>query len=309
MRRGYVPAVPRSSVAPWARALRRAAVALPLLAACRAPLDGCTIAAERVALPEAVRETSGAAWSRTQPGRWWTVADESSPPSVFAFDAAGRAVARVRVAGATVRDWEDLAAGPCGADAGGGDCLYIADIGDNHGAHGDVIVWRIPEPRPGDTVSAPAVRLSARHPDGPRDAEAFVVLPGADGRPDGLVITKGRRTPIDLYAMPLRTDTVPTLVRGRRLAPQPRSGLDRVTGAGASPDGQWVAVRTYAELALYRRDALLAGGAPARRIALGALREAQGEAVAITDDGMVLLTSEGSPARASVLRCALPAAR
>lgn len=270
------------------------------LVACHAPPTGCTIEAARVELPGSVRESSGAAWSRARPGTWWTINDDGAP-ALFAFDSTGRRVARVRVAGATNRDWEDLAIAPCG-DAPG-DCLWIADIGDNDAVHGDVVLYRVPEPAAGDTITAPAVRVVARYADGPRDAEAFAVVPGVDGRPELLVISKGRRTPITLYATPWRTDTALVLRPVRTLAAQPDDGVDRVTGAGASPDGRWVAVRSYGTLAIWARDSLRGTGGPSLRASLGALRESQGEAVALSGDGRVLVTSEGDPARFSVLRC------
>mgnify|MGYP002783543850 CR=1 FL=1 len=295
--------VPPSSFRP---SVRVAIVACMLASACRAPLPGCTITLDRAPLPDAVHESSGAAWSRTRPGTWWTVSDEGPVPMLHAFDTTGAALARVRVENAAVRDWEDLAAGPC--TSGAGDCLYIADIGDNDAVRQTITIYEVREPAPGDSVSAPARRIDTRIPNGPRDAEAFTVLPAADGTLDVVLVSKGRRSPIDLYTGTLRADTPLVLVQRHRLASQPHSGLDRVTGAGASPDGAWIAVRTYAALSIYRRDSLLAAGTPTQRIPLGALREQQGEAVAMGGDGRILVTSEGSPARASVLRCPLPPA-
>ena len=78
-----------------------------------------------------------------------------------------------------------------------------------------------------------------------------------------------------------------------------------MTGAGATPDGRWVAVRTYETLEVYRREALLAGGAPAVRTSLRSLDEPQGEAVAVTAEGRVLLTTEGDRPRLTLLSCRL----
>lgn len=251
------------------------------------PLTGCTRAVGGVELPREVGETSGAAWSRTRPGVWWTLNDSGNPPELFAFDSAGRRLGTVRVAGAENRDWEDLAAGPC---AGGtGDCLYVAEIGDNGAEFDAVTLYRVPEPAPADTVTAPAERFTARYPGGARDAEAVFVLP--DG--GAYVVTKGRRTAVELYRFPLDSAGTAQLQPVRVLAPVPHSSRDRVTGAGASPDGRWIAVRTYETLEIYRREALLGGGAPTIRTSLKSLREPQGEAVAVRDDGRVLLTTEG----------------
>jgi len=132
--------------------------------------------------------------------------------------------------------------------------------------------------------------------------------------PDGSVyiITKGIRHPIRLYRWPTPLDTasIPTMQLVRELAPRPSQTGDRVTGASASPDGRWVAVRTYATIAFYRTADLLGSGAPAAQMDLTPLSEPQGEALSLANDGSVVLTSEGPgkhiPGTVSRLSCALP---
>jgi hypothetical protein len=269
----------------------------------------CRIEQREITLPEGMGETSGLARSRRTPGVFWTHNDSGGDPELFAFDAAGRLQGRVMVAGAEMRDWEDAAAGPCGG--GSGDCLYVGDIGNNTGRKAELIVWRLPEPAPADTTSAPAERFTARFPDQERrpDAEAMFVLP--DGQL--YLITKGtRRDPVELYRWPtpLVVGRTATLERVRRLAPPPRQPGDEVTGASASPDGRWVAVRTYSTLVFYRAAELAAAGEPALSFDLLPLGESQGEAVALDADGAVMLTSEGGgnhiPGTASRLTCSLP---
>ena len=267
------------------------------------PLAGCTLTA-KAGLPRALRETSGAAWSRRAPGAWWSLNDSGNEPVLFLLDSAGRRLTSVRVRGAENRDWEDMAAGPCAG--GAGDCLYAADVGDNDAVREHVTVYRVPEPAAGDTGTAPAERFRGRYPDGPADAEAFFVLP--DG--GAYVVTKGSPGPIALYRFPLDTAGVATLERVRVLdAAARRTSPGHVTGAGASPDGRWVALRTYSGLALYRREALLGSGAPAVRTSVESLGETQGEAVAVDDRGRVLLTSERRDGKGPGLRllsCPLP---
>ena len=274
-----------------------------------AQAGACRIEVREIPLPEGVGETSGLARSRRTPGVFWTHNDSGGDPELFAFDAAGRLQGRVMVAGAEMRDWEDAAAGPCGG--GSGDCLYVGDIGNNTGRKAELVVWRIPEPAPADTVSAPAERFTARFPGQERrpDAEAMFVLP------DGslYLITKGtRRDPVELYRWPtpLVVGQVATLERVRRLAPPPRQPGDEVTGASASPDGRWVAVRTYSTLAFYRAAELAVAAEPALSFDLLPLGEAQGEAVALDSAGAVMLTSEGGghhiPGTGSRLTCTLP---
>src|SRR5437660_5290761 len=82
---------------------------------------------EAISLLQELPEASGLAASRRTPGVLWSHND-SGEPVVFALTPAGAVKGRVRVTGARVKDWEDIAVGPCPQST----CLYIADIGDNN---------------------------------------------------------------------------------------------------------------------------------------------------------------------------------
>jgi hypothetical protein len=210
---------------------------------------------------------------------------------VYALDSSGRQHGSVHVTGATVDDWEDITAGPCP----GGSCLYIADIGDNNAARRAITVYRVPEPQPEDAKSAPAEALVARYPDGARDAEALFVT--SDARI--FIITK--ENPAALYRFPAGGTTPVTMEKVANLP------MRRVTDADVSPDGNWVAVRSNAEVAFYRTADLSAGKANGVVVSLAPLKEPQGEGVALADDGTLYLASEGSGGgRFSVMRCTLP---
>jgi len=245
----------------------------------------CRVVTKETPLPPPVGESSGLAASRKQPGVFWTHNDSGGDPAVYGVNLAGERVASVRVKDAQNQDWEDMAVGPC---PGGGDCLYLADTG-NNGGRREISLYRVPEPEPGARETKDAKRFRARFPQGSPDAEALFVLP------DGAVylVTKGNQGPVELYRWPLQEKGDARLQLLHRLAPRPEQLGDRVTGASASPDGQWVAIRTYSTLALYRTPELLAGGGPAYTTDLSILGEAQGEAVALGDDGTVMLTTEG----------------
>jgi hypothetical protein len=264
----------------------------------------CRITRRDVGMPADVTETSGAAFDPVDPEVFWTHNDSGNEPVLYAIGSDGRARGTLQVEGASNQDWEDLAVGPCE----GGQCAYIADIGSAGRRKNDpVALYRVALPPVDQAATARADRFEARFPGGGQDAEALFVLP------DGsiYVIGKGQKEPIELYRWPTPLQPGPVdLVRVRELAPEPEQPGDRVTGAGASRDGRWVALRSYGRLALYRTAELLGTGRPEFAMDLTAVGEPQGEAVAIDSDGTVLLTSEGGqrtvPGRATFLQCTLP---
>lgn len=268
-----------------------------------APGQTCRIARQSVALPADVSESSGVAFDPRAEGVFWTHGDSGADPVIFAFAADGRPAAQVVVAGARNRDWEDVAAGPCP----GGDCLYLGDIGNNTSRDREAVLYRVPLPALGDSTTRLAEQFRARFPGGGRDAEAmFVTVDGGV-----YIINKGQHDQIELWRWPTPLQPGPVdLVRVRTLAPEPGSPAEAVTGAGASQDGRWVAVRTYSRLLLYRTADLLGSGQPAFSMDLIPLGEPQGEGVAMRADGTVLLTSEsgghGLAAQAAWLQCPLP---
>ena len=285
---------------------RRAQAAAPVVAALpnRPAADSslCRVDAAGIALPETVHESSGVAVGA---GVLWTHND-SGEPRLFALGTDGAQRGSVRVTGAAVQDWEDLAAGPCP----GGRCLFVGDVGDNQAARPRITIYRVPQPAPGDAATRPAEAFHATYPDGPQDAEAIFVTP--DGRV--YVVSKGETGAVAVYRFPepMTAGSVARLERLRQLAPAGIKRGDRITGASASADGRWVVLRTLRALSFYRaRDLAAAGGGAPLGFDLKALDEAQGEAVAFGEGGVVYLTSEGgkksNPAKLSRLTCNLPA--
>ncbi len=269
-----------------------------------APRDSslCRVDAAGVALPETVHESSGLAAGG---GVLWTHND-SGDPRLFAVGTDGAARGSVQVTGAAVQDWEDIAAGPCP----GGRCLFIGDIGDNQAARPRITIYRVPQPAPGDAATPPAQAFHATYPDGPQDAEAIFVTPS--GRV--YVVSKGETGAVAVYRFPesMVPGSVARLERVRELAPAGIKRSERITGASASADGQWVVLRTLRALSFYRaRDLAAATGGEPLRFDLQPLNEAQGEAVAFGDGRTLYLSSEGgkksNPAKLSRLACSLPA--
>jgi len=251
--------------------------------------ESCSLTGQLVSLPE-VSEASGLALSRSNPDLLWT--HEDSSPVLYALDIVGRLKGRVTLNQAPIEDFEDLATGPCGG-SGGGDktCLYIGDIGDNRARRDHITVYRVPEPLATDRETAPAEAFHATYPEGPQDAEALFV---AEGRI--YVVTKGSHTPITLYRFPepLRAGTTVRLEPVVVLFQDDPSRQDRVTGAGVSPDGRWVALRTHNAVLFYEAAPLLKG-TPKKPLSYDVswLRESQAEGVAVGNEGGLFLISEG----------------
>jgi hypothetical protein len=238
-----------------------------------------------------LNESSGLAASRNYPGVFWTHNDGEGGPYLYAFGRAGKPRARVRITGAKVYDWEDLAIGP-------DNHLYIGDIGDNDRRRKHIVVYRVQEPAPGATVSQAAQVIAMRYPDGPHDAEALLVHPKTG---DIHIITKarGNDTQTRVYRAPAKAKPPVMLKFVADIEFPNQSALTllvgRVTGGSISPDGKRVVLCDYfrayeADVPQHNFDAVW--NQRWRPLDIG--KRAQGEAICYRQDGnAVLATSEG----------------
>jgi hypothetical protein len=234
--------------------------------------------------------------SLAHPGVLWTHNDAGSV--LFAADADGNVLARFPVEPRLV-DWEDIALAPC---PGGGSCLYMADLGDNYEERKSLKILRVAEPDPagvetsgpGHTAREPlqADVFPVLLPDGPRDIEAMLVLPGERI----LAVTKGRNDPVTVYRYPgpLRPDTV-TLEEVQRLTPGPRILPRQVTGGAVFPDRRLAVLRTYESLRFYEVQADTLVPLEDGLVNLRPLAEPQGEGVGLGLGDEMFLASESGP--------------
>ena len=292
--------------------------------------QGASCQVAKRSLPLAgIAEASGVAASRRTAGLLWSHND-SGEPMLFAVSADGGVKGSIRVTGAQGGDWEAVAVGRCPQ----GSCVYIGDIGDNGGKRKDVTIYRVPEPAAAAKETATAESMRATYPDGPQDAEAMFVLPGGAV----YIVTKGESGPVALYRLPqFRSGASAQLARvatvldanadegkgGRKgkgkngkgkKSDNGNSGVpnsQKVTDAGASPDGRWIALRTHDAITFFAASELTAGKVrEAFRYDVSGLGEAQGEGVALGANGVVWLTSEGGgkakPGTLARLSCKLP---
>lgn len=257
-----------------------------------------------------IDEISGLAASRRRDGLFWAHNDSGNPNSIFALTPAGAVVAEFAVAGVRNIDWEDIAS----FELDGRPWLLIADIGDNGGLRPTIHLVLIPEPDlstdRGGTV-APEWVLTARWPDGPRDAESVAV----DPKSRTIYLLAKRRVPAQLFALPLEPPASPDEVRTARqigivpgipqpsqeeIAASPVIGrwLGQPTGMDRRADGSFVVI-TYRDAYLFRArpgdDAAATLGRMPVRLGLPPLPQA--EAVAFSRDGRsVYAATEKLPA-------------
>lgn len=255
---------------------------------------------ETVADPTLV-EASGLVASREHPGVLWALNDSGGPAAVVAVPTGEAAPVTATggwtLAGATNRDWEDLAIGP--AADGDGDLLYAADIGDNLGQWSEIVVYRFAEPDPaaGPHPVDEVDTLTFTYPDGAHDAETLLVDPVTG---DLLVVAKEFTLGgVGLYQ---GSATLPAGATAQleRVGEIDLAGVGQLaTGGDISDDGSVVAIRTYSAVGLWWRrpgttvaEALLAGSpceAPVEE-------EPQGETVALLPGGLGYVTISEGPA-------------
>lgn len=233
----------------------------------------------RTMLLREVPEASGLAVSRRHPGIIWSHNDSGNRTELFAVDAAGTLRGRVRVP-ITTRDWEDISAARCP----GGNCLYIADIGDNRLRRRNIQIYRVPEPALDAAQTGAPEAFNATYADGPHNAEALFIVGD-----NVFIVTRDRVAGLYRSTLPSSAERQMTFERIGEL------GLTVVTDAEATPDEAAVVVRTSKLVVIYRTADLVKGGAnpDGLRIPIDGLKEPQGEGVALDSNGMLYLASEG----------------
>jgi hypothetical protein len=236
----------------------------------------------------AVPEASGIADSRVNPGYLWVEEDSGNPPQLYLMAHDGKIIKALLLENGANRDWEDIAvgAGPDNAKA----YVYIGDIGDNNLAMEEYVFYRFEEP----LVSADKVtaydKLFFTYPDGPHDAEAFLV----DGITKDIYLITKRDEKSRVYVLPYPQDTA-GVNHALYVADLTFNG---VVSAALSPDNKEIILKTYTTLYYYQRNTAESIGATlaGKPSTLGYQLEAQGEAVTFATDhsGFYTLSEKGN---------------
>jgi hypothetical protein len=255
------------------------------------PADLCAVDAPAVIGTVAsteLDEVSGLASSKTQADVLWAHNDSGDAARLFAMDESGASLGTYPLSGVTALDWEDLAQAP--GPQTGTNYLYVGDIGDNNGTRGQIQVYRVPEPTasPSGATLSGVTTLRYVYPSGAHlDAEALMVDPV---RGDLYVITKSASGAARVYRAAAPLAAGPTTLT--RVATLSLPAGTMVTAADVSTDGRQVALRTYGEVLVYKRDitkALHTAFATASCTPPAPV-EGQGEAITIAPGGREYVT-------------------
>lgn len=119
-------------------------------------------------------ELSGLAVSREDNNLLWAINDSGNEPDLFALDASGRDLGKIRIENVENTDWEAIASGPCEFS---NSCIFIADIGDNRAKRDELQIHIIVEPKVGVNSVSPSKTLKFRFPNAAHDAESLMVNP------------------------------------------------------------------------------------------------------------------------------------
>jgi hypothetical protein len=195
-----------------------------------------------------LREASGLAASRCQNGVLWTHNDSGDEALLYAIDPKGKHLGVWKVANATNRDWEDVAA----IESGGKCQVIIADIGNNDLDRDSLTIYRVDEPEVDPAASRssaksplttePAAVSNIRYPSERHNAEAILAQPTTG---ELYVITKSRQEPAHVYKYKPRFEgELETLAKVAEITvPAVPNGV--ITGGDIASDGRHVALCDY----------------------------------------------------------------
>ncbi len=142
-----------------------------------------------------LKEISGIAASRDNPGVIWAHNDSGGSARLWAMDTQGVHLGTYNLTDANANDWEDMALGP--GPVAGQDCLYVADTGNNEGLTDFTFtIYRVPEPTvsagqdPVDANLTGVDALPVRYPDSVRHGCETILVDPLNG--DIYLCTKDR---------------------------------------------------------------------------------------------------------------------
>jgi hypothetical protein len=248
-----------------------------------------------------MNEISGIAASGINDGIYYVHNDSGDTSRFFAITSDGKIKSVIYYRGDPqiklgVRDCEDIAVGI--GPVKGKSYVYVGDIGDNDAIYPNITVYRIGEQKSwigkDSILTANAVPLHLKYPDGPRDAETLMIDPVEKL----IYIVSKRSDSVSVYTSPLNFKPNDTVVLTRRC--KLHFGGFRpfkwITAGDISRDGQQILLKSYDKVYYWKRS----GNEPIwktmqkKPAELYYKPEKQGEAIGFTLNGKgYCTTSEG----------------
>jgi hypothetical protein len=198
-----------------------------------------------------IKEASGLASSKKNPGVLWTHNDTNDKNRIYAMSGNGKHLGTYYVQNTKDRDWEDIAVGP--GPESQKSYIYVGNIGDNDLEYDVKYVYRCEEPdvtitQNGivDTIENVDV-LKYCYPDGRRNAETLMLDPLTK---DYYIISKREEKEL-VYkaAFPQPLTTVDTLECVDTL------DMTEVVAGDISADGREIIIKTYKKIYYWKRTA------------------------------------------------------
>lgn len=227
-----------------------------------------------------LKEVSGIADSKRNPGYLWGEQDGGNPTQLALINYDGTVTKQIYLKGIQNVDWEDLGLY--------NDSLYLADIGDNNSVRSQCSFYVFAEPDVStDTVYA-FRKIDFQYPDGAHDAEAFLIDRNSK---DIFIITK-RDQPSLVYQLKYPYSSgVNMLLKVGKL------DYTGVVSAASSITDKEIIIKTYDKLNYYIRDAgqSIMECLTNTPVLLPYIKEPQGEAVCFSQksDGYFTLSEQG----------------
>ena len=241
-------------------------------------------------------ELSGLAVSHKEKNLFWAINDSGNAPDIFALDANGRNLGKIRIENVENTDWEAIASGPCEF---GLSCLFIADIGDNRAIRDELQIHIFAEPKINSLNLVPDKTLKFNIPNLPHDAESLMVNP-KNG--EIYLIEKKRKVENDksqrifklVENKPLDDGTNAHLEEFAQIASTINSNeyVGTITDAAFDDNGEYFYFRDYDNV--YKSKQILHEGVIIDAVKLESERLKQGESIAkIPNSENLIISSEG----------------
>jgi hypothetical protein len=201
-----------------------------------------------------IPEASGIVASYRNKGYLWTHNDSGDRNRIFLLDSKGKGTREFNLEGATNRDWEAISI----VQFPEGSYIYVGEIGDNNAVNAESAIYRVPEPDITATTAKYVTlknvqKITFKYPDGPRDAEAFLI----DQVSKDIFIVSKRENAKRLYKLsyPQSFTQTTTAEFVQELTFSNTAGTPNyITDGNVSADNQEIIIKNYLQIFHWRRN-------------------------------------------------------